>query len=126
MPDQNTTPDLYQQARIALRDRLGTDPLVDDCHAVARIMEDHGLTPAAAVSAWQLATAEIASPETAAQFAAIPNDLHPAARHVDVSGLLDADFAVVVFVKDNDVAGLARLRAHAALDQLLDQHGISR
>jgi hypothetical protein len=105
-------PDLYQQARIALRDRYGTEPNIDDVHAVQRVMEDNDLTPAAAVSA--------------TQFITLPGQPQTAARHVDVSGVLDADFGVVVFVKDNDVAGLARLRAHAALDSLLDQHGISR
>lgn len=106
LPEQ---PDLYQQARIALRDRTGTEPDIEHVHQVSRIMQDQDLTPGAAVSAWQIANAEsIAAP------AAVEVDVH------------DANFGVVVFVKDNDVAGLARLRAHAALDALLDQHGVTR
>jgi hypothetical protein len=118
MPNFNdqfgSQPDLHQQARIALRDRYGVEPDEDDIQRVCQAIDEGNLTPSAAVSALSLAKAY---EEQKAQ---------TAARHVDVSGVLDADFGVVVFVKDNGVAGLARLRAHAALDSLLDQHGISR
>lgn len=108
-------PDLYQQARIALRDVLGMEP---DEQMIQNTMQAHRprITTLHETAA---SVVEVSKP--------MEQEQHQiAARHVDVSRVLDADFGVVVFVKDNDVAGLARLRAHAALDQLLDQHGISR
>lgn len=71
-PVADGAPDLYQQARIALRDRTGTEPDIEHVHQVARIMEDRGLTPAAAVSAWQLA-----------EIATLPDHIQPAARFGD-------------------------------------------
>lgn len=113
-------PDLFQQARIALRDRYGVEPSTDDVHSIVRGMDDNDYTAAEAITARENLRAILAAgPQP-------PSESQPAARYVDVTDLLDADFAVVVFVKDNGTAGLARLRAHAALDGLLDQHGISR
>lgn len=114
--------DEYQEARIALRDRYGVEPKTTDVVALMHtisLMPNHSIE--AALGALQLAQADTIPDPTPVT---LPEDIQPATRYL--AGPLINDFGVVVFVKDNDVAGLARLRAHAALDQLLDQHGITR
>lgn len=104
-------PDLFQQARIALRDRLGTEPSQELVEGTRRLMaagvmgaEDAART---VVEAQSLGAKEIASTFLL----------------VLVEG---ADASTQFVVADDSTAGLARLRAHAALDALLDQHGVSR
>lgn len=116
--------DQYQQARLALRDRYGTEPDIDSVHAVERIMQDHHLDATAAVTASALSRAELASPDVAAQIASGRDQTLADLFVVIVAHGADANSRVVVSA--DTTPGLARLRAHAALDNLLDQHGISR
>lgn len=129
-PDQL---DLYQQARIALRDRLGMEPTELDIVAVVDRMEHGNLTPAAAVTFWLHTRAETARQK--AEIATLPDHMQPADTSLRRPKLITGfglavsggGFAASVTVDTDDtVNGLARLRAHAALDALLDQHGVTR
>jgi hypothetical protein len=48
--------DTYQAARLALRDLTGTDPAIDDVHAVERIMQDRDLDSSTAASRFLIET----------------------------------------------------------------------
>lgn len=105
--------DLFQQARIALRDRLGTEPSQDMIDGTTRLMRAGNMNATdasrAAVEAQDLTTA--------------PAPLADTFVLVVVHG---SDAATRLVVAADTTVGLARLRAHSALDTVLDQHGVSR
>lgn len=111
LPDGSGQPDLFQQARLALRDRFGVEPSPADIAAVSLAMKQQGVSAAEAVTGLR-AVKTAPEPEPAPTFLIVL-----------VEG---ADASTQFVVADDTTAGLARLRAHAALDALLDQHGISR
>lgn len=109
----HTTPDLFQEARIALRDRLGTEPSDDLVEGTQRLMQSGNVDAQEAAHLVAGAQSLFTAPAPLADTFVL----------VVVHG---SDAATRLIVSADTTAGLARLRAHAALDALLDQHGISR
>lgn len=110
-------PDRYQEARLALRDVLGMDP---DEQMIRNTMAARAQTMSMKHAA--VGTARAAKAAQAPVAEKRPNLI--AGFGIAVSG---GGFAASATVDTDDtVNGLARLRAHSALDALLDKHGISR
>lgn len=111
-------PDRYQEARLALRDVLGMEP---DEQMIRNTM-DTARQPRTSVE--QAATLTVGAAKLAQAPVVEARPYLTAGFGIAVSG---GGFAASATVDTDDtVNGLARLRAHAALDALLDQHGISR
>jgi hypothetical protein len=107
LPDK---PDPYQEARLALRDVLGMEP---DEQMIRNTMAAH--RP-------QITTMH----ETAKRVTAPAEPAHEVAQSILIVTALGDETGSRLVISADTTAGLARLRAHSALDALLDQHGISR
>lgn len=105
--------DPYQEARLALRDVLGMEPdeqMIRNTIALNKAQPDMGST----VNAARIVREGNVEP--------VPE----APRYILIVTALGEDTASRLAVSADTTDGLARLRAHSALDALLDQHGISR
>lgn len=109
--------DPYQEARLALRDVLGMEP---DQQMIRNTM-DTARQPRTSVE--QAATLTVGAAKLAD---AELEPAHEVARSILIVTALGDDTGSRLVVSADTTAGLARLRAHSALDALLDQHGISR